>query len=297
MQRQQAILKQIIIFLVGLVVFLAACQFQEPILFESPLAALEVIAVPSHPEQQAKWESSPYADTYALEKGPNTYCAKCHAPANWDPATTIDRPPNCVSCKFPFEDSPRIAAGNPLVVESEWADIGCNVCHRVQDGVVESEIAWLDSATGYYESVADATALCEKCHLDNETLRHKRELSDGAHVDYLCTECHDAHDTQANCIDCHQEAMSDPLGNHSQYDETHPSLTCVACHDGSGLQAQFIENQGVWVTFRTTDLMGRRSSKPYQSHVIQRTVNCQRCHYANNPWALDEIEAPMTDEG
>ena len=286
-----------IIFLLLCLILLAACQVQDASVSDLPPTVWGGTAVPPHPEQQAKWENSPHADTYAMEKGPNTYCAKCHSPGNWDPAATIDPPPNCVSCKFSFEDSPRIAAGNPLVAKSEWVDIGCNVCHRAQGDYVEPEIAWLDTATGYYETVADVTALCEKCHLDNETLRHKRELSGGAHADYLCTECHDAHDTQANCADCHQEAMSDPLANHSQYDETHPSLTCVACHDGSGLEVQPIENQGVWVTFRTTELMGRSSSKPYQSHVIQRTVNCQRCHYANNPWALDEIQAPTTNEG
>jgi hypothetical protein len=297
MRHQQVILKRNIILSLFCAILLAACQVKDASVAELLPIELVETAVPTHPEQQTKWENGPHADTYAMEKGPNTYCAKCHAPANWDPAATVDRPPNCVSCKFPFEASPRIAAGNPLVAEAEWADIGCNVCHRVQDGVVEAEIAWLDTATGYYEMIANATALCEKCHLDNETLRHKRELGSGAHADFVCTECHDAHDTQANCIDCHQETLANSLTSHSEYDETHPSLTCVACHDGSGLQAQPIENQGVWVTFRTTELMGRTSSKPYQSHAIQRTVNCQRCHYANNPWALNEVQAQMTNEG
>ncbi len=295
MQRRQALLNCFIILLFALSV--AACQEQSALIVDPSPTEIEVTAVPSHPEQQSKWENGPHANTYALEKGPNTYCAKCHAPTNWDPAATIDSPPNCVSCKFPFEDAPRIAAGNPLVAEVEWADIGCNVCHRVQDGVVEAEIAWLDTATGYYETVADATALCEKCHLDNDTLRHKRDLSGGVHADFQCTECHDAHDTQANCMDCHQETITDPLSGHSEYSDAHPSLTCAACHDGVGLPAQLLENEEMWVIMRTTELMGRSSSKPYESHFIQRAVNCQRCHYAHNPWGLAEVqEQPVNEE-
>lgn len=294
MQRQQVRLKY---FVVLLVVFsLAACQEQAALTVEPSPTKIKATAVPSHPEQQSKWENGPHANTYALEKGPNTYCAKCHAPINWDPAATIDSPPNCVSCKFPFEDTPRIATGNPLVAEAEWADIGCNVCHQVQDGVVEAEIAWLDTTTGYYETVADATALCEKCHLDNETLRHKRDLSGGAHADFQCTECHDAHDTQANCNDCHQEMITDPLSGHSEYSDAHPSLTCTACHDGAGLPAQPLESEEMWVIMRTTELMGRTSSKPYESHFIQRTVNCQRCHHAHNPWGLAEVQEQTADE-
>jgi hypothetical protein len=58
------------------------------------------------------WENSTHAYTYALEKGPNTCCAGYHSPANWNPAATINEPPNCVSCKFPFETEPRVADGN-----------------------------------------------------------------------------------------------------------------------------------------------------------------------------------------
>lgn len=283
-------------FVLSLAVLLAACRGQEPLDSGLLLAETTVTAVSNQVEQWTKWESGPHAQTYALEKGPNTYCAKCHAPVNWDPAAIIDSPPNCVSCKFPFESAPRIAAGNPLVNESEWEDIGCNVCHPGQNGVSEPEIAWYDAATGYYESMPNATALCEKCHLDNETLAHKRVLAGGAHAEFQCTDCHDAHDAQTDCTGCHQEALADPLAGHQTHSETHPSLVCIACHDASGLQVGPVENQGVWVTFRTTELMGRINNEPYQSHVVQKDVDCQRCHFANNPWELDETYRGETDE-
>ncbi len=279
-----------------LAIILGACEEQAPSISDAPPPELAQTAVASNQKEQTRWEEGPHADTYALEKGPNTYCAKCHAPTNWDPGATIDSPPNCVSCKFPFEASPRSAISNPLIAEEDWASVGCNVCHREQNGAIDPEMAWFDGATGYYETITSATELCEKCHLNNETLQHKRDLAGGAHAEFSCTECHDAHSTEASCTDCHQEVLIDPLVDHMQYSETHPNLTCVACHDASGLQAK-PDPENRWVTFRTTELMGRISSKPYQSHIVQRSVNCRRCHYANNPWALDEVQELTIDEG
>jgi hypothetical protein len=73
---------------------------------ESPLEPTQ--AGPNQALYWNAWEAGPHANTYDLEKGPNTYCAKCHSPTNWDPAAVVDPPPNCVSCKFPFESEPRI---------------------------------------------------------------------------------------------------------------------------------------------------------------------------------------------
>lgn len=285
-----------LIFVISFAVLLMACRSREPIVSGLLPPETTVTAVSEHEEQWTKWQNGPHAQTYALEKGPNTYCAKCHAPANWDPAATIDNPPNCVSCKFPFEAAPRIAAGNPLVDENEWENIGCNVCHREQDGLIQPEVAWFNVATGYYEVVPNTTMLCEKCHLDNDTLAHKRELAGGVHAEFQCTDCHDAHDTQADCVECHQEELTDPLVDHQMYSDSHRGLVCIACHDASGLQVGPAENQDVWVTFRTTELLGRVNSEPYQSHVVQREVACHRCHFADNPWELDEIHQGEIDE-
>lgn len=293
----------------------------------------------------AAWERSPHADTYAEEKGPNTYCARCHSPANWDPEATIDRPPNCVSCKFPSDEEMRVAKGNPPVPEEEWVSIGCPVCHRVtEEGVVQPEIAWRSRTSGYYESVPNSTALCEKCHLDNETLAHHRELGE-AHAGFTCTECHDPHDASASCAACHtvnrerpprlvpehadvdgsdvngnedcaechrgawdshpmhvtqsgndncmgchaelmgQETLTRKQVGHSAY---HADVHCVACHDATSLQIRQLQDEEAWTTFRTRELLGRALEEPYQSHTLQREVDCRRCHYPHNPWQLPE---------
>ncbi len=288
------------------------------------------------------WERGPHSDTYALEKGPNTYCARCHSPANWDRSATIDPPPNCVSCKFPGEPEPRIAEGNPLVPEEEWESIDCAVCHRVDGGVVDPAIAWKDMETGYYETMRSSTELCTQCHRNTETLRHARPLGSGPHADFTCTDCHDPHDTSASCGDvgCHDSTalpLPTPLpehadqvnnsdctschnsvgdihmnileerptkcmdchgqlfagnGNHKLrlgHSKFHADIACVACHDAAGLEVKPLEGEERWMTFRTTELLGRTQTEPYQSHQLTRSVDCSRCHAPTKSWGLPPI--------
>lgn len=312
-----------------------------------------VIAVSPTPDQTQfiqAWKDGPHADTYAVEKGPNTYCARCHSPANWDPSAQIDPPPNCVSCKFPFETESRIATGNPLVPKSEWENIGCQTCHRVQNGHVDPEISWYDRSTGFYETVSDSTALCGKCHLNSDSLNHERNLGHGAHGEFECIRCHDEHSTKADCSNCHlinltgeprfvgehvdvignEECVACHAGAFQNHDMTiqqagddnclnchgrlmgqtsvaqiqyghsslHKNVFCVACHDASGLIAGPVEGEEVWSTFRTTEFMGQSSTAPYQSHDLELTVNCDKCHYQDNPWDLvSEIVESKNDAG
>jgi hypothetical protein len=244
----------------------------------------------SEPDQAAIWEAwqnSPHADTYDLEKGPNTYCSRCHSPQNWDPKAIVDPPPNCVSCKFSFESSPRQAVGNKLIPESEWLNIDCEICHQVSNGVADPEVTWLDTSTGTYEQVASNSTICEKCHTDTDTLRHHRTLGTSSHKDFGCSDCHDAHSTTASCsaANCHPDALTqeNPIPGH---DSNHLSVTCVACHDTSGLEVGPQED-GIWVTWRTTELLGRENTEPYQSHDLVLAVACVRCHFAGNPWQLN----------
>lgn len=248
----------------------------------------------SQPDQSAAWQawqSSPHSDTYGLGKGPNTYCAQCHAPRNWDPLAVIDPPPNCVSCKFDFETAPRLAVGNRLIPESEWLNIGCEICHQMIAGVANPDVAWLDPVTGTYEPVSSDVTVCEKCHIDTKTLRHARSIN-STHSAFQCTDCHDAHSTAASCTaaNCHPDTFNPeiPVPGH---DTNHQSVACVACHDASNFEIG-PQDDGIYITWRTTELLGREITTAYLSHNLQLSVDCDRCHFANNPWQLNPaIEA------
>ncbi len=233
----------------------------------------------------AKWLSSPHGNTYDLGKGPNTYCSRCHSPQNWDPTSRVDAPPNCVSCKFETDVTVRIAKSNLLVSQADWRNIGCEICHRLENGVASSEIAWFNKASSQYEAVANTTALCDKCHTDTEVLRHRRDLGKAAHMTFQCTECHDAHTTNASCdaAPCHPSLSQAP-----GHDAAHASVTCAACHDAGGLPVGPDAATKTWITWRTTDLLGRKTTSAYQSHNLQKAVDCNRCHYAENPWKLSD---------
>lgn len=328
-----------------------ACQ-TSTIAPADPAIVETVIITPSiaetNPEFWEQWKSGPHAAIYDLGKGPNSYCARCHSPANWDPAAHVDPPPNCVSCKFSFEETPRIAEGNPLISEDQWSGLDCNVCHQIQNGLLNQEFSWFDKVSGYYETVTP-TELCEKCHNNTETLNHKILLDENTHPGYSCIDCHDAHtatascgsygchdkititmqsynpvhigiDNNAECLACHeigivsqfhttwdvQGETTDCLGCHAKrtvlpvgnksisagHTIYHQNVKCMACHDASNLEVGPVDGQSFWTTFRTTQLLGNSTTVPYSSHDLQRNVDCNRCHFANNPWGLPvQIEA------
>ena len=263
----------------------------------TPLSTLATLPVQGQPvpgdlpaEQAAiwiSWRSGPHANAYGLDKGPNTYCARCHSPTNWDSASKIDPPPNCVSCKFANDPEVRVAEHNRLVPESEWKSIGCEVCHQTVDGEMLPGMTWWDQDTGQYHVIDSSDALCGKCHADTETLRHRRDLGEFAHRGFTCVNCHDPHSASANCtaVGCHEglaSAATPPAG----HDSAHAQVACVACHDASGLEAGLDKATGAWITWRTTELLGRKSTNPYLSHSLQRQVDCARCHFAGNGWGL-----------
>lgn len=284
-------IKRVSVILLSLIsLAVAACapsSEQTPEQAASAATATPSLA-PAIAEQEPYWEAwrrGPHANTYALEKGPNTYCARCHAPANWDINATIDPAPNCVSCKFPSEDEPRVAEGNPLVPEDEWQSIGCDVCHRTQDGVVDPEVAWRDRQTGYYETLPDNTALCEKCHLNNDTLKHRRDLGDAAHADFQCTDCHDPHDTSAACGDCHNVSMT----RESRLIPEHEAVThndqCAECHAGAWeahpMRIQQENNDDCMNCHG--EIMGSAMNRPvFIGHsAYHENVRCVACHDAS----------------
>ena len=295
-----------ITFLLLIILFLTGCRngadlhndgTKSAIQPESSKPAVEPTADELRASIANAWQEGPHASTYDIEKGPNTYCSKCHSPLNWDPASVVDPPPNCVSCKFSFEDEPLIAVGNPLVPEEEWVSIGCDVCHRMEADVPVAEYSWFDPVTNYYITVIDSSELCEKCHLDNEALRHRRDLGTEVHTDFSCTNCHDPHRTNASCTACHEVSLDGTSANIATagHIPEHSTISCVACHDAAGLEVGPLEGLSVWITFRTTILLGRPRIEPYQSHNIAGKVACSRCHYPDNPWGLrveDEVKTP-----
>jgi len=244
-----------------------------------------------------------HADTYSLETGPNTYCAVCKSPANWDPQAVINAPPNCVSCKFESDSAIRVAEGNPIVPEHQWEGIRCYNCHQVdEDGTVQEAIAWWDAATDTYVPQENSTVLCEQCHRDSEagTMRRREQAESVAHADFTCTSCHDPHSGAADCTECHNSGDTDTAFVTACYDrylapeapERHPDMLCQACHDNGGLEVRPVEEpgepyQGQWATWRNTLIAGSiPSNHVWVSHNLAAEVDCSRCHYADNPWGL-----------
>nr|MBN1228992.1 hypothetical protein [Anaerolineae bacterium] len=244
-----------------------------------------------------------HADTYSLETGPNTYCAVCKSPANWDPQAVIDDPPNCVSCKFASDANMRVAVGNPVVPENQWEGIRCYNCHPVgEDNVAEEALAWWDAETDTHVFQENSTMLCEQCHRDSPAgTTRQRELADStAHASATCTTCHDPHDGTADCSDCHhaEDTETDFVNAcWAQYlapdaPAHHTDLLCQTCHDAGGLELRPVQDPGEpypgqWATWRNTLIAGSiPSNHVWVSHNLSAEVDCSRCHYDGNPWEL-----------
>ncbi len=231
---------------------------------------------------QVSWEGSPHADTFILdEEGNNNSCARCHAPVVWLPSMD-DMPESCFACKFEVSEPP------PLIPEEAWVTIECNVCHEVdKKGNVAPEYAWLEIAQiEEYAEVATPTELCQKCHIEIGMPGHVVPELGGAHADYECTDCHDAHDTIASCsaVGCHEDVIEPavPIPGH---DADHRLVSCVACHDGGEMELDLDEDLGIWTTF-IVDPFREGEKVPLISHITVLQAPCERCHYPDNPWSL-----------
>jgi hypothetical protein len=280
-------------FVLLLAILLVACQSDtstpgvtttKPDQQSSPVA--DVVPDPEGPTIEQSWQSSPHADTFVeTAAGKNNLCARCHAPAVFVP-TMEDIPESCFTCKF------EIAPPPPFIPQEEWTNIECNVCHLVnKDGEAEPEFAWLlFLMINEYEEVDSSTELCGKCHADADLNLSDHELIvvSGAHADFTCTDCHDAHVLATSCgaAGCHDEIQEIP-----GHDEDHEVVTCGACHDASDLEVGPDEDLGSWLTFLPANAEG--VSVPFTSHNTQLEASCERCHYPDNPWDLSEdVSAP-----
>jgi hypothetical protein len=240
-------------------------------------------AVPSDPQAiHASWQGSSHADTFVLdEQGNNNTCARCHAPFVWLPSID-DVPESCLVCKFELTDPP------PLIPENDWVAIECIICHEVdKKGNVEPEYVWLEIAQiEEYAEVESATVLCQKCHTEVEIPGHAIPQLGGAHADYECTDCHDAHDALASCsaVGCHEDVI-DPATPIPGHDADHELVSCVACHDAGEMEVDLDEDLGIWTTF-IVDPYGEGEKVPLVSHNTVLQAPCERCHYPDNPWDL-----------
>jgi hypothetical protein len=234
------------------------------------------------------WRLGPHSDTFVVDAdGSNSTCARCHAPVNWLPSMD-DIPASCQTCKFEVSEPP------PFIPEEEWVQIGCVVCHKVdKNDEVLPGFAWLEIAQiGEYAELSTTTQLCQKCHIEEVDLtgHHGVEI-EGVHHEFVCTACHNPHDTSASCgaTDCHHDVtMSD--SQIDGHDEDHLRVSCVACHDAGGMLVDFSEDLGVWTTLMPGS--DGETLIEYTSHNIQLSVQCERCHYVDNPWDLSQVEQP-----
>ncbi len=236
---------------------------------------------PDDPAQiETAWGSSPHADSYVVtDEGMNSSCARCHAPVNWIP-TMDEIPESCLTCKFEVDPPP------PLIEESVWTHVECKVCHEMKKDKVEPGFAWLEIAPiGEYSEVASTTELCNKCHLAEDIPAHVTITVDGSHAGILCTECHDAHDTQATCSTsgCHEDALS-ASSITPGHDEDHTDVRCVACHDAGELNVG--QADGMWTTLMTAEPGDEEENIPFTSHNVVLQAPCERCHFNDNPWGL-----------
>jgi hypothetical protein len=232
---------------------------------------------------QVAWEGSPHARTYVVDgSGENSTCARCHAPLNWVPSMD-DLPESCSTCKFEVSPPP------PVIAQSEWEDIECVVCHKVDKGKVEAGYAWLEfAAIEEYTDVSSTTELCDKCHLAGGVEGHFSVVVGGVHQAMDCTNCHDAHATTADCraTGCHEDVVfsGSAIATH---DEAHAAVGCEACHDAAGLEVGPLEAGQGWTTFLRASQPGTEERIAFASHDLQSDVNCQRCHFEGNPWGLE----------
>ncbi len=228
---------------------------------------------------QIKWEGSSHADTFVVsDNGKNSTCARCHAPFNFIPSMD-DMPESCSTCKFEVDPPP------PFTTEADWIVVECKVCHKFKRDKIEPGFAWLEIAPiEEYAEVASATELCDKCHLAEEIVGHTSVVIMGSHPGYVCTDCHDAHDTTATCSTsgCHENTFEANVPGH---DEDHAMVACVTCHDGGGMEIGILEGSGTWFTFQ---LDGEGNMIPAASHNIVLAAPCERCHFSENPWELSD---------
>jgi hypothetical protein len=127
-----------------------------------------------------------------------------------------------------------------LPAASHWQAIGCEVCH---DPTSKAPImlAFYNGTTRAYEPVADATALCEKCHQPGTD--DSRDLKGSVHEGLQCIACHLRSgmviDPRGSCDSCHPMVGPGKHPDVTTLDTTYRDsnsknnihfVSCTTCH-------------------------------------------------------------------
>lgn len=268
--------------------------------------------IADHADVIAEWEGSAHGNTYSVNKGPNTYCSRCHSPQNWDPESRADDPPNCVTCHFAHEAEMRFAETMEFVAEEDWVGIGCDTCHVTEGDMIDvTGFAWYNPISAEYQTVDTPNQLCGMCHTNSTGVSttggrgvdHEVILGGSAHNNWAatlgerrpdyCTDCHNPHTQRPlGCIDCHEGVTT--LETHAgggTANATHlAAVSCIACHDASGAEVGPHPDEAMGGIFTTVETaMGRSgtvTTTPILSHSVQWLVDCERCHFEENTWEL-----------
>jgi hypothetical protein len=237
-----------------------------------------------------EWENSAHADTYDDGLGANTTCASCKSPKNWDPASdAMDAAHDCGACKrIPGAPRPDLLGGVP-VAQSEWRNIGCEICHQPAGDSFRVEISYWNQARGVYEPVESVSALCDRCHSGTHGFHVITEQAvSPAHNGWECTACHGAHAQPSACTDCHDPTRGPGAFEHAR----HPSVNCTACHDNGNLSLWYDaypegRHYGTYMPRRFAHTL-----TSWPSHNLSAEVRCVRCHhpdYDGTGVLVDEI--------
>jgi hypothetical protein len=226
---------------------------------------------------QAVWADSAHADTFDGGLGANTTCARCKSPTNWDyEAPSAELALDCASCKrVPGQPRPELEGGIP-VPESEWHNIGCEVCHEPAGDSFMTSIAYWNNAEKRYEPMESVQELCAQCHEGRHGFEViEEQIASAVHADWECTRCHGPHGESATCEDCHDVTLGTAVEDHLR----HENVNCTACHD-SGQLAVVLDTDpasrfyGTYVTERYAHTL-----TSWPSHNLQLEVDCRRCHH------------------
>lgn len=239
---------------------------------------------------RAEWAISAHADTYDDGMGANTTCARCKAPANWDPMQDVAAQAalDCGSCKrIPGAPRPELAAGMP-VPKADWQSIPCDICHMPVGDSYATSVAFWNQALGAYEPVEEVGDLCAHCHEGQHGFEVVAEQeASPAHTGWACTRCHGAHSLPSACTDCHDPQTGAGAAEHRR----HPSVNCTGCHDNGRLSVWQDPvtggpHAGEYITRRFAHTL-----TSWPSHNLARDVDCLRCHHPLGPQAASVVPA------